>query len=151
MNVRVHPFLREEEDGAWLPMHVFPSPWRRFDFDIVRNVMQNPDISLDIKLGRGAQRGVNITGFGRKYGEYLRITNDHCVRCIGSSLEEERKKLSTATTTSTATTATEIMTRMIKMEREEEVLALVDEEFPLLTQYCKDCLEIMGQIDGRRS
>jgi len=133
--------LRDEENGVWLPRIIYPAPQRPFDFDIVRNVFKNPDVPLEVKLGRdqGSIRGVNISGFGNKSGDFFMICNYQLVRCSGPF-----------SVSSSSSSSTEVETmKTMNIKSEEELLELVNEEFPLLLDYSRDTLDILAQVDGK--
>ena len=47
--------------------------------------------------------------------------------------------------TTTITKPTRVRTETKKMESEEEVLAVVNMEFPLLMEYCRDAIDSMAE------
>ena len=66
------------------------------------------------------------------------MNGKRCVRCLGSSQEwedvpTERERLP-------------VTTIVTSMENDEQVLALVQEEFPLLTDYAKEHLDAAGSF-----
>ena len=125
------PQLAPEPTGDWLPFHVFPSPLDDFNFDIIRSFYGNPEGTAWMKIGIGVAKGVHISGFGQKSGEFLLINNDRCIKCKGSAAKASAAAFSFETT---------------RLESEEEVLTLVEEEFPLLLRDCRDTMEVLRKV-----
>ena len=148
------PPLATEEDGVvWIPNYVHPTPLSPFDFDIIRHLMLDPAIPPEVKMGRRSVRKVQIFGVGQKSGEFMYIYERRKIFVRGSSEvirergliveEEEKRKVANEDVGPKPV----MWTETVDMEDEDEMLATVAEEFPLLTDYSKDALEVFKRFD----
>ena len=78
------PQLAAEPTGDWMPFHVFPAPLDAFDLEIVRSFYRSAETPAWVTIWNGVAKGVHISGFGRKSGEFILLYNGRCVRCRGS-------------------------------------------------------------------
>ena len=139
------PQLAPEPTGDWLPFHVFPTPHDIFDFDIIRSFYESPEAWAWMKIGVGVAKGVHISGFGQKSGEFLLINNDRCIKCQGSAATVA---LSSSSPLSANSTPAAFSFETTTLECEDEVLTLVEEEFPLLTRDSRNAMEILRKVDS---
>ena len=154
------PQLGAEPSGDWIPFHVFPAPLEAFDLEIVRSIYRSPETPAWMTIGIGVAKGVHISGFGRKSREFILLYNGRCVKCRESGTTEAPPLSISSSPPSAESMPSSISSSLLSaesmpttysletttLESEEEVLTLVEEEFPLLLRDSRDTMEILRKV-----
>jgi hypothetical protein len=135
MTSHILPHLSDETKGAWIPFHVFPnSP--PFYFDITSHYISrymNADVPLHFKLGLVAAKVPFMSGFGETTRDFVVVLGQNYYRFYGTSHDDVANDV-ILTTNSDPVIET--------LQSDDETLTIVSEEFPKLTDYCRDVLEL---------
>ena len=143
------PQLAAEPTGDWIPFHVFPAPLEAFDLEIVRSLYHSSETPAWVTIWNGVAKGVHISGFGRKSGEFILLYNGRCVKCRGSGTTVvPPSSMSSSPPSSEPTPPVAYSLELETLESEEEVLTLVEAEFPQLTRDSRDTMEILRIVDS---
>ena len=127
-----------EPEGIWLPQYVFPTPLTGHDMEITREMIRNPEAPYTKLIHQECEEGVLHAGFGRKTGDYLFLSCGGLVRIKGvpemgnaaSPMEEGGSFEKSGVALSRKRQPTAPVIQMTPLENEEEILALMHEEFP---------------------
>jgi len=136
INTGLWPLFSAEQNGAWFPSYVFFGPFNNFCLDKFKTAER----TLGKVIDRYAANGVSLVGFGKKSGDFMNIRADSITRTIGTAEEVERMKK-----TGIMDTPTPLKTEVAPIESEEQMMAIINEEFPQLVQQCKDQLEVRAK------
>lgn len=132
MTCHILPHLSNESKGTWIPFQIF-SNLAPFDVELVNQVFIDEDIPLDTKLGRGLARIPLMSGFGIKSRDFIIFLGRNYYRIPGTSHDNVNSDVILATNSDP---------EVIETQSDDEILSIVSEELPKLTDYFRDALEI---------